>query len=264
MAASTSTAYLLYSSYARWSHFGFGLFAIVSPRGGAIKEDCGVARPAPGPAGARSALAYVTADTTMQSDRDLLPRHMLVGHTQILQYVYNGRLQWYVDEAARVQYGGGRDGSPVDLPKIVRNVRIRAAAGRMEHTSKMCHSALSPKNVPGSPGKDGRVVLPHTVTCPAWRACDMRRRSPSKSSIVLDRGVAECTVPQTAHSGVPWCVAGPQKVRRCPRWPAGGPIFGLWDPGPSGPPRTVSPRRAAFFVCRSMTCPPDCWGSRTV
>ena len=80
---------------------------------------------------------------------------------------------------------------------------------------------------------------PHTVTYPAWRVDDMRWESP-KSSIILDRDVAEHTVPQTIHDGVSWHVTCPPKVRWCPEWPAGGPIiFG----------GMVLPCRAA--VCRS-------------
>ena len=98
----------------------------------------------------------------------------------------------------------------------------------------MCRSASFPKNVPGSPGNSGCMVLlhRHVVMWPAWRLYDMRRESPSKSSIVLDRGVAHSTMPQTEHTDVAWYVTGPPKVHRCPRWPAGMPVFGSLGSSP--------------------------------
>ena len=72
----------------------------------------------------------------------------------------------------------------------------------------------------------------HVVVWPAWRVYDIRRESPSKSSIVLERGVVCSTVPHTGHRGVSWNMTGPSKVRRCPGWPSGGPIFGSLGSSP--------------------------------
>ena len=88
----------------------------------------------------------------------------------------------------------------------------------------------------------------------------MWRESPSKSSIVLDRGVAETATPHTGHRGASWNMTGPPKVRRCPGWPSGGPIFGPLGSSPLWAASYRSSSSGSFFRLSFHDVSPGLWG----